>query len=151
MKLLILFLATTCLLPAAIQSDGTGLFPVVVLVMESDGVTPIQGASVKLDGLSEYHETEVDPQKRTRVIPDTLGKASLTDAKGCAVVFFHGRWGSSTQSGTTTYGQSLQGTLVVEAGKRLPFRVKLEDWTKKNGYSPQANGAPFITFVLKYR
>jgi len=104
---------------------------------------------VKLADLPEYRETDLDPDKQMQIIPASLGKPSLTDSKGCAVVFFHGRWGSSIQGDKTTYSHSLQGTLVVEGEKLETFRVALKDWARGNGYSPQENGAPFITVVLK--
>lgn len=145
---LVLLSMVTCIRAGTI-ADGSGLFPVLVMVMQPDGVAPVQGALVKLADLPEYRETELDPNNRIKIIPDTLGKPTLTDAKGCAVVFFHGRWGSSTQGQKTTYSQPLEGTLVVEREKLEPFRVVLKDWAKKNGYSPQGSAAPFITVVLK--
>ena len=138
----------TCIRASTI-TDGFGFFPVVVIVTESDGITPVQGASVRLADLPEYRVTEIDPKKRLKIIPNTLGKPSLTDAKGCAVVMFHGRWGSTTQGEKTTYSQSLVGTLVVERDKMETYRETLKDWAKKNGYSPHGNDAPFVTVVLK--
>ena len=149
MKTALIILSMATGMGASTITDGSGFFPVVVMVMQPDGVTPVQGASVRLADLPEYREVEIDPKKRIRIIPDTLGKPSLTDAKGCAVVMFHGRWGSTTQHEKTTYRQNLVGTLVVEREKMETFRVAMKDWAEKNKYSPQSNAAPFITVVLK--
>jgi|GEM_PF-6208370 len=149
MKTLLVLLSLVTCIRAITFEDGSGFFPVVVMVMQPDGVTPVQGASVRLDGLPAYQETELDPEKRIKFLPDTLGKSSLTDAKGCAVVMFHGRWGRTTQGEKTTYSQYLGGTLVVEKEKFEPFRVALKDWAKQNRFSPQGCDAPFVTVVLK--
>ena len=149
MKTLLVILSLVTCIRASTIEDGSGFFPVVVIVIQPDGITPVQSASVRLDGLPAYQETEIDPQKRIKILPDTLGKPSLTDAKGCSVVMLHGRWGRTTQGEKTTYSQHLGGALVVEKGKYEPFRVALKDWAQQYRYSPQSCAAPFVTVVLK--
>ena len=129
--------------------DGTGFFPVVVVVMRPDGVTPAQGVSVRLADLPKYRETELDPQKRQKVLASSLGKPVQTDDRGCAVVFFHGRFSSEGEGQKNVYSQSLNGTVVVERNHKEVFRVSLKDWAKSNGFSPRGNGAPVVTVVLE--
>lgn len=128
----------------AIMADGVGFFPVLVQMVDSKSGSPIPGATVRLEGLGEYHEIELDPDKITKVLPDSLGKPVLTDEKGIAVVFYQARWSSFTAEGKSTFGKAFNGTIVVvHEGKEI-FRSKLEDWVKENGVSDVAGSAPWV-------
>lgn len=150
MKTALFWLAMIACLRATVISDGSGFFPVLVQVMKADGVTPAPGMSVRIADLPEYRETELDPNRRIKGIPDSFGKPVQTDANGCAVVFFHAKWGGAVQPGKhITYGQSLPGSVIVEKGKTELFRVPLKDWAKEKGYQLKESGALWITAVLK--
>ena len=146
MKALILALTFTA--SAANASIGSGFFPVVVVVIQADGVTPAQGVSVRLADLPEYRKMELDPDKELKVLAASLGKPVQTDERGCAVVFFQGRF-TYTPGDKASYGQQLLGTVVVEKEKQELFRVTLKEWAEKEKYSPAGNDAPFITVVLE--
>ena len=150
-RLSLLFIVTNvgCALNSAKAgiADGSGFFPVVVVVMQSDGVTPAQGVSVRLADLPEYRKMELDPDKELKVLAASLGKPVQTDEKGCAVVFFQGRF-TYTPGDKAAYGQQLLGTVVVEKEKQELIRVTLKEWAEKEKYSPTGNDAPFIIVVL---
>jgi hypothetical protein len=146
MKTLILTLTFTA--SAANASIGSGFFPVVVLVMQADGVTPAKGVSVRLADLPEYRKMELDPDKELKVLAASLGKPVQTDEKGCAVVFFQGRFVYTPGQDKAAYGQQLLGTVVVEKEKQELFRVTLKEWAEKEKYSSTGNDAPFIIVVL---
>lgn len=142
--ILLALLCATASASAAIFADGSGFFPVLVQVFDSKSGSPIPGATVRLEGLGEYHESELDPDRVTKVLPDLLGKPVLTDEKGIAVVFYHGRWSSFTAEGKSTYGRAFLGTIVVvHEGKEI-FRSKLKDWMKENDFSGDADSAPWV-------
>ena len=146
MKALILALIFTA--STANGSIGSGFFPLVVMVMQADGVTPAKGVSVRLADLPEYRETELDLAKQLKALAESLGKPVQTDEKGCAVVFFQGRFAYTPGQDKAAYGQQLHGTVVVEKEKQELFRVTLKEWAEKEKYSPAGNDAPFIIVVL---
>lgn len=131
-----------------VRFDRIKLFPEVVMVLQSDGVTPAKGVSVRLADLPEYRETELDPAKQLKALVESLGKPVQTDEKGCAVVFFQGRFTYTPGQDKAAYGQQLLGTVIVEKEKQELFRVTLKAWAEKAKYSPTGNDAAFITVVL---
>jgi len=148
MKPFLPLLATAITTHAGTIADGSGFFPVIVTVLQADGITPAAGVSVKLADLPAYHETELDPAKRMKAIPDSLGKPVQTDARGCAVVFYHGKWSSFSAEGKSTYTQPIHGTLVITRQEQEIFRQPLKDWAMKNRYTPRGSDAPWITVLL---
>lgn len=129
---------------AAIMAHGSGFFPVIVQVFDSKSGSPIPGATVRLEGLSEYRESELDPNKVTKVLPDTLGKPVFTDEKGIAVVFYYGRWSAFTAEGKSTYVKAFHGTIVVVHARKEIFRSKLTDWVKENDFTCGEDSAPWV-------
>lgn len=130
---------------AAIIADGKGFFPVMVQVVDADSGTPIKGAIVRLEGAGDYRETEIDPKRQTKVLPDSLGKPVATDTQGVGVVFFFGGFSSTTIDGKTTYSRPLVGTVVVEHEGKEIYRSTLKDWAEKNQYKSDTSSVPWIT------
>jgi hypothetical protein len=149
MKTILILLGFATFVQSAEFADGSGFSPVVVLVMKSDGITPMEGVCVRLMGLPEYVETEIDPAKQLKAMRASLGASMKTDRNGCAVVFQNARWSESKVGDESTYSRALHGTLVIENGKSELFRISLEKWAAQNGYKPQANDAPFVVVTLK--
>jgi hypothetical protein len=133
---------------AAIIADGRGFFPILVQVVDSVSGTPIEGAEVQLEDLAEYVETELDPERQTKVLPETLGKTVTTSANGVAIVFYHGGFSSTTIDGKTTYSRSMAATIVVRHGGKEIYRVKLTDWVKANSFSTDSNSVPWVIVPL---
>jgi hypothetical protein len=146
MKTIILaWIAAATVAGAAIIADGKGFFPVMVQVVDANSGTPIQGAIVRLEGAGDYRETEIDPKRQTKVLPDSLGKPVATNAEGVGVVFFFGAWSSTTIDGKTTYSRPLVGTVVVEHEGKEIYRSTLKAWAEKNQYKSDTSSVPWIT------
>jgi hypothetical protein len=145
--ILVLFLVTT-FVNAKMFAHGSGFFPVMVQVFHVDSGTPIKGAKVSLEGLPAYKESELDPNRQTKVLPDTLGKTVATNAEGVAVVFYSGGWASTTDGDKTIYSRALLGTVVVEHNGKEIFRSSLKEWAEKNDYKPDPSSVPCIYVSL---
>jgi hypothetical protein len=146
MKTIILaWIAAATVAGAAIIADGKGFFPVMVQVVDANSGTPIQGAIVRLEGAGDYRETEIDPKRQTKVLPDSLGKPVATDTRGVGVVFFFGGFSSTTIDGKTTYSRPLVGTVVVEHEGKEIYRSTLKAWAEKNQYKSDTSSVPWIT------
>jgi hypothetical protein len=145
MKTIILaWIAGATVASATINADGKGFFPVMVQVIDPDSRTPIQGAKVRLEGAGTYEELEIDPERQTKLLPDSLGKPVDTNGEGVAVVFYFGGWTSTTTDGKSTYSRSLAGTIVVEHEGKEIFRSTLKDWAKKNGFRASSSSTPWV-------
>lgn len=129
---------------AATIADGKGFFPVMVQVVDPDSGTPIKGAMVRLEGAGTFKETEIDPKRQTKVLPESLGKPVATNAEGVGVVFFYGGWSSTTIDGKTTYSRPLVGTVVVEQDGKEIYRSTLKAWAEKNQFKMDGSSAPWI-------
>lgn len=129
---------------AAVIEDGKGFSPVIVQVVDSESGTPIEGAIIRLESAGNFHEMEIDPKRQTQVLPESLGKPVTTNKEGVGVVFFFGRFSSSTINAETTYFKPLVGTIVVEFEGNEIFRSSLAEWAEKNGYAADSNSAPWI-------
>ena len=129
---------------AAISSDGTGLFPVMVMAVDAKSSAPIEGFVVKLEELVPYHDYEFDPTKTSKNWEKIVGKPAISDNKGIATVIYQGRWSSFESGEKSTYGRSLRCTVVVAYKDKEIFRSTLEEWAKKNGYTPEACSVPLI-------
>ena len=152
MKTILLILA--CSVSAvfgAIHADGHGFYPVIVQVVEEESGTPVKDVRVRMVDLPPYSETVTDPARRTKVLPEQLGKVVTTDISGVAVVFYFGHWGSFTSDTENTYSRSLVGTVVVEHKGKEIFRKSLEDWAKANDFKPDACAAPLIVVAIPKR
>jgi hypothetical protein len=145
-----LLVATLCANAQVLISDGTKPFPVVVQVFEEDGITPAKGADVSLIDLpTKDLRGIVLRDERRKAITESLEKPVSTDARGCAVLFFVGRFGDRIEDGKlVNYSQSLDGTLVVNYKGREILRVLLSRWARDNGYSPTGHDSPWITVVV---
>ena len=145
MKTIILaWIAAATVASAAIIADGRGFFPVMVQVVDPDSGTPIKGAKVRLEDAGTYRETELDPNRQTKVLPDSLGKPADTNAEGVAVVFYFGGWSSTTVDGKSIYSRALLGTIVVEHEGKEIFRSTLKDWAKGHDFRADSTSAPWI-------
>lgn len=145
----LLFFCLLSPLKADIIADGTALFPVVVQIFENNHPTPVFGISVRLEGLPPYHTNEIDPANQPKAISDTLGKAVSTDATGTAVLFYEGRWGSTTSQTESIYSRSpLQGTLVISRGSKDLKRIDLEKWQKDEKVGLGSNNAAWIVISI---
>ena len=145
MKTIILaWIAAAAVAGAAIIADGKGLFPVMVQVVDADSGTPIKGAIVRLEGAGDYRETEIDPKRQTKVLPESLGKPVATDNQGVGVVFFFGGFSSTTIDGKPTYSRPLVGTVVVEHEGKEIFRSTLKAWAEKNQFKSDTSSVPWI-------
>ncbi len=129
---------------AAIIADGKGFFPVMVQVVDASSGTPIKGAIVRLEGAGNYRETEIDPKRQTKVLPESLGKPVATNTQGVAVVFFYGGFSSTTIDEKTTYSRPLVGTIVVEHEGKEIYRSTLEAWAEKNQFKSDTSTVPWI-------
>lgn len=129
---------------ASIIADGKGFFPVMIQVVDAHSGTPIKGAKVRLEGAGNYRETEVDPKRQTKVLPDSLGKPVTTNMEGVAVVFGYGGWSSSTIDGKSTSSRSMAGTVVVEHDGKEIYRSTLKAWAEKHEFRADSNSAPWI-------
>lgn len=125
---------------ANLTEDGKGFFPVVVQVVEAKSGTPINGAKVRIESALAYKETELDPERQTKILPESLGKPVATNLEGVAVVFYHAGWASSGG----VYSRSLNATVVVEQDGKEIFRCSLSEWAKKNHFEASSNSAPWI-------
>ncbi len=149
MKTILIILACTVSAACgAIHADGSGFFPVIVQVIEEESGTPVKDVRVRMEDLPPYRETVTDPARRTKVLPEQLGKVVTTDISGVAVVFYFGHWGSFTSDTENTYSRSLVGTVVVEHKGKEVFRKSLEDWAKANDVKPDACAAPWIVVAI---
>lgn len=145
MKTIILaWIAAAIVARAGIIADGKGFFPVMVQVVDADSGTPIKGAMVRIEGAGRYSEIELDPERRTKVLPDSLGKPIATNTEGVGVVFVFGGFSSTTVDGKTTYSRPLAGTVVVEHEGKVIYRSTLKDWAEKNHFKPDASSVPWI-------
>ena len=145
MKTIILaWLAAATFAGASIIADGKGFFPVMVQVVDADSGTPIKGAIVRLEEAGNYTETEIDPKRQTKVLPESLGKSVTTNAEGVSVVFFYGAWPSTTIDGKTTYSRPLVGTVVVEHDGKEIYRSTLKAWAEINQFKMDGNSVPWI-------
>jgi hypothetical protein len=145
MKTIILaWIAAATFAGAAIIADGKGFFPVMVQVVDADSGTPIKGATVRLEGAGNYTEIEIDPKRQTKVLPESLGKPVTTNTEGVGVVFFFGRFSSTTIDGKTNYSRPLVGTVVVEHEGEEIYRSTLEAWAEKNQYQVNGSSVPWI-------
>ncbi|WP_411825367.1 hypothetical protein [Luteolibacter sp. AS25] len=143
MKIIILaFIVAASISRAAILADGSGFFPILVQVIDSISGTPVAGAEVRLDDLREYTETELDPERQTKVLPETLGKTITTNTEGVAVVFYHGRFSTTTINGKTTHLRSMAATIVVEHDGKENYRSTLAEWAKANGFVVDESPVP---------
>ena len=125
--------------------DGGGFYPVLVQVVERESGTPIPGAKVHLADLPPYKEWQLLPERRTKVLPDDLGKVVTTDSRGVAVVFYWGRFASYHSEKESIYSRALVGTVVVEYQGKTIFRKGLEEWAKsKAGETGGAFSAAWI-------
>lgn len=129
---------------ASIVEDGKGFFPVMVQVVDADSGTPIKGAIVRLEGAGDYRETEIDPKRQIKVLPESLGKPVTTNTQGVCVVFFFGGFSSTTIDGKTTYSRPLLGTVVVEHEGKEIYRSTLEAWAEKNQFKPDISSLPWV-------
>ena len=145
MKTIILaWIAAAAVAGAAIIADGKGFFPVMIQVVDADSGTPIKGAIVRLDDAGSYKEVELDPKRKTKVLPESLGKPVATNAEGVGVVFFYGGWSSTTIDGKTTYSRPLMGTVVVEHDGKEIYRSTLKAWAEKNQFKMDGSSVPWI-------
>jgi hypothetical protein len=145
MKTIILaWLAAATFAGAAIIADGKGFIPVMVQVVDADSGTPINGAIVRLEEAGNYTETEIDPKRQTKVLPEALGKSVATNTEGVSVVFFYGAWSSTTIDGKTTYTRPLVGTVVVEHDGIEIYRSTLKAWAEKNQFKMDGSSLPWI-------
>jgi hypothetical protein len=129
---------------AAIIADGKGFFPVMVQVVDADSGTPIKGATVRLEGAGNYAEGEIDPMRQIKVLPESLGKPVTTNTEGVGVVFFFGRFSTTTIDGETTYSRPLVGTVVVEHEGKEIYRSTLKAWAEKNHFKADTSSVPWI-------
>ena len=60
------------------------------------------------------------------------------------VVFFFGRFSSTTIDGKNTYSRPLVGTVVVEYEGKEIYRSTLSAWAEKNQFKPDTSSAPWI-------
>lgn len=116
----------------------------MVQVVDADTGSPIKGAIVRIEGAGNYEELEIDPKRKTRILPDSLGKPVATNTEGVGVVFFFGRWSSATRDGKTTYSRPLVGTVVVEHEGKEIYRSTLDAWAEKNQYKMDGHSVPWI-------
>jgi hypothetical protein len=129
---------------AAIIADGKGFFPVMVQVVDSVSGSPIKSAKVRLEGAGNYREFEIDPKRKTKVLPESLGKPVTTNTEGVGVVFFFGGFSDTTIDGKTQYSRPLVGTVVVEYEGKEIYRSTLKDWAEKNHFKSDASSVPWI-------
>ena len=129
---------------ASMLEDGKGFFPVIVQVIDADTGTPIKGAIIRLEGAGDYRETEIDPKRQIKVLPESLGKPVTTDTQGVGVVFFFGGFSSTTIDGKTTYSRPLVGTVVVEHEGKEIYRSTLKAWAEKNQFKPDISSVPLV-------
>jgi len=134
---------------SAITADGKGFFPVMVQVVNAESGTPIRGVKVRLEGAGDYKEVELDPERQTKILAESLGKIVETNTEGVAVVFCYSGWSSTTVDGKTTYSRKLLGTVIVEHEGKEIYRTTLEDWVKDNAFEVDASSAPWIVVSLK--
>lgn len=140
--LTLILLATVA--KAAVFTDGAGFFPVMVQVVEADSGTPLKGVTVRLEDTGSYKEAVPDPKRRTKIIPESLGKSVATNAEGVAVVFYYAGWSSTKAGAKTTYERPLIGTVVVEWEGRVIYRETLKAWAAKNDFKAEAHSVPWI-------
>lgn len=138
------WVAATTVSSSAVIADGSGFFPVMVQVVEADSRNPVKGAVVRLEGAGTYKELELDPKRQIKVLPESLGKPVTTDAQGVAVVFYYGRFSTTTIDGKTTYSRSLEGTVVVELDGKEIYRSSLKAWEAKNEFKRDGSSVPWI-------
>jgi hypothetical protein len=145
MKTIVLaWIAAATFAGAAIIADGKGFFPVMVQVVDADSGTPIKGAMVRLEGAGTFRETEIDPKRQTKVLPESLGKPVATNNEGVGVVFFFGAFSRTTIDGKTTYSRPLVGTIVVEYEGKEIFRSTLKSWAEKSQFKSDTSSVPWI-------
>ena len=127
-------------------SDGSRFFPVLVQVLESDG-TPVHDAEVRLaDFRSKPNKSEPTTEKFVKALELPV----RTDERGCAIVWFFGRFGHTYVDGKKVkYSQSLDGTLVVRRGDKEVYRKMLGLWAPNAGYKPQENDAPWVQVTIE--
>ena len=142
--IIIAWIAAITAAGAAIHVDGRGFHPVMVQVVDANSGSPIKGAIVRLEGAGTYEEQDSDPNRQTKVLPESLGRPVATNAEGVAVVFFYGGWSSTTTDEKTTYSRPLLGTVVVVYEGKEIYRSNLEEWAKKNQYKVDGKSAPWI-------
>jgi hypothetical protein len=134
----------------AAQVDGMGIFPLLVQVMNADGVTPASEVVVKLVELPSFKEVELDPKKRIKVLPESLGEPVKTDSRGMAVLFFQSNWSeASGKEAGSSFKHGFPGTLVVEKDEITLSRVALADWARETSYVPQRGSALWIVITLE--
>lgn len=138
------WIAAATVVGAALIADGKGFFPVMVQVVDADSGTPIKGAIVRIEGAGNYRETEIDPKRQTKVLPESLGKPVATNAEGVGVVFFFGGFSITKTDGKTTYSRPLVGTVVVEHEGKEIYRSTLEAWAEQNRFKPNTSSVPWI-------
>lgn len=143
-KIFLAWIAAATAAVAANIADGKGFFPVMVQVVDADSGTPIKGAMIRLEGAGNYRETEIDPQRQTKVLPESLGKPVATNAEGVGVVFFFAGSSSTTIGQKTTYSRPLVGTVVVELEGKEIYRSTLKAWAEKNRFRSDTSSAPWI-------
>jgi hypothetical protein len=145
MKTIILaWISAATVAGAALIADGKGFFPVMVQVVDADSGAPIKGATVRLEGAGNYKELDLDPNRQTKVLAESLGKPVITNAEGVGVVFFYGEWSSTTIDGKTTYSRPLVGTVVVEHNGKEIYRSTLKAWAEKNQFKMDGSSVPWI-------
>jgi hypothetical protein len=150
MKTIILaWIAAATVAGATIIADGKGFFPVMVQVVDADSGTPIKGAIVRLEGAGNYRETEIDPKRQTKVLPESLGRPVTTNNEGVSVVFFFGGFSSTTIDAKTTYSRPLVGTVIVEHKGKEIYRSTLKAWAEKNQFNVDENSIPWIVVSPK--
>ena len=142
-----IFLAWSCLVIAATASvieDGKGFFPVIVQFVDRQSGTPIEGATVRLEDAGTYTEQEIDPDRQTKLLKESLRMPITTNGQGVAVLFYFGGWSRTTIGEKTTYSRSLAPTIIVEHDGKEVYRSSLIEWAKKNGYNADSSSAPWI-------
>lgn len=145
MKTFILtWIATASLLSAQMVADGKGFYPVMVQVVDAKTGTPRKGVVVRLEGTTAYREEDPDPARRTKGLPDTLGKPALTNDEGVAVVFGYGGWTEVIIDGKSSATQPMTGTVIVELDGKEIHRVNLKDWAATHHYQATPCSAPWI-------
>ncbi len=125
-------------------ADGSGFFPVTVQVIRGNA-DPVPEAMVRLEGLKPYVETELDPEKKPKILSGLLGKPASTNEMGIASVIYHGSWYEMTVDGKRiNYGRNLEGIVVVTLDGKEIYRKALKDWAKERHYQPQHDSVPWI-------
>lgn len=99
-------------LSAGVIADGTGYFPVVVMVADEAGVS-MQGVSVQLrDAGQRDLESIADAEEKSRMA--RVGQPCDTNAHGAAVVFYYGGFTSVLSGAKKNYSRVVRGSVVID-------------------------------------